>query len=186
MRKWLALVAAAALAGCGTAHAAPVPKSGLLPPSAVAGLVATTSPPVTVPLSAADLAKDSTAPDFAGRLAGWGYAGGWQRTFQGESRHLTLVVSRSLLFSGPGGAAAFASYVHRQLPFFYKYALIKAATIRGHGAWVILPPMCACHMATPLVAGVAVSGDRVSWLEINGPDATPDLLIRLLNGRLVE
>jgi hypothetical protein len=35
-------------------------------------------------------------------------------------------------------------------------------------------------MATPLVVGVAAQGRKVSWLEINGPQASARLLTQLL------
>jgi hypothetical protein len=44
----------------------------------------------------------------------------------------------------------------------------------------IRPPLCAGHMATPLVVGVAAQGRKVSWLEINGPQASTRLLTQLL------
>jgi len=36
-------------------------------------------------------------------------------------------------------------------------------------------------MSNPAVAGVLDAGSGVVWLEINGPDATPALLVSLLD-----
>jgi hypothetical protein len=170
-----ALALALAIAACGgSPHRAAAP-SGVLPAAAVAGLAV-----VTQPLTGQEVQKDSTVPDLAARLAGWGYTGGWQRTFQGESRRLTLVVSRSLQFRTPPGAAAFVAFMHEQVGHFYPFALTSPFRMPGRSGWVIRPPLCGCHMATPLLAGVVAKDRRVSWLEINGPRASTQLLSRLL------
>jgi hypothetical protein len=149
--------------------------AGVLPARAVAYL-----PTVTKPLTARDVQADSTLPDLTAQLTAWGYLGGWQRTFQGESRRLTLVVSRSLDFRGSAGASAFVSYLHRRIASFYPYAQSWPVTVAGRSGWVIAPPLCACHMANPLLAGVVWQRHQVWWLEINGPRASTRLLIRLL------
>lgn len=164
-----------AMAACGSSPGRASAPSGVLPTAAVAGLAV-----VTQPLTRQDVQKDSTVRDLAARLAGWGYTGGWQRTFQGESRRLTLVVSRSLLFRTSAGAAAFVAYVHQQVGNFYPFALTSRLDMPGRSGWVIRPPLCACHMANPLVVGVAAQGRKVSWLEINGPLASTRLLTQLL------
>ena len=169
----LALAVTACGSSSGRAHAGA--PSGVLPTAAVAGLAV-----VTKPLTGQEVQKDSTAPDLAARLAGWGYTGGWQRTFQGESRRLTLVVSRSLRFKTSPGAAAFVAYMHQKVGSFYPFALTRPLGMPGRAGWVIRPPLCGCHMATPLVVGVAAQGRKVSWLEINGPQASTRLLTQLL------
>jgi hypothetical protein len=177
-RAAIGLAAAAAaicLAGCGgTARHAPS-AAGVLPPHAIAGL-----PAVTRALSATDVQKDSSVHDLAGRLRRWGYQGGWQRTFQGESRRLTLVVSRSLTFGANKGAAAFVAFVRRHIDSFYPFAISKPLAVSGQSGWLITPPLCACHMAQPLYAGVARMGRQVRWLEINGPLASARVLRTLL------
>jgi len=173
-----------AVAACGSSPSrSPAPSgapptaaaSGVLPTAAVTGLAV-----VTQPLTGRDVQKDSTAPDLAARLDRWGYVGGWQRTFQGESRRLTLVVSRSLQFRNSPGAAAFVAYMHQKVGSFYPFALVSPLSMPGRSGWVIRPPLCGCHMATPLVVGVTAQGRKVSWLEINGPQATTRLLTQLL------
>ncbi len=170
---WLA-VAALCLTGCGTQRLART-ASGVLPPHAIAGL-----PAVTRALTAADVQQDSNARDLAGRLKRWGYHGGWQRTFQGESRRLTLVVSRSLTFATKAGAADFVTYLGRHVDSFYPFAVARPLALTGQSGWLIKPPLCACHMAEPLYVGVTAAGRQVRWLEINGPRASGALLTSML------
>jgi hypothetical protein len=181
MKTATATTRAAALAlilvitACGGSPGRAAAPSGVLPIATVAGLAV-----VTQPLTGRDVQKDSNVPDLAARLAGWGYMGGWQRTFQGESPWLTLVVSRSLQFRTSPGAAAFVAYMHQKVGGFYPFALTSPLSMSGQSGWVIRPPLCACHMATPLLVGVIVKGHKVSWLEINGPQASTRLLTQLL------
>jgi hypothetical protein len=169
------LALALTVAACGSSPDRAGAPSGVLPTAAVTGLAV-----VTQPLTGRDLQKDSTASDLAARLAGWGYIGGWQRTFQGESRRLTLVVSRSLQFRTSPGAASFVAYMHQRVGSFYPFALTSPLSMPGRSGWVIRPPLCGCHMATPLVVGVTAQGRKVSWLEINGPQASTRVLTQLL------
>jgi hypothetical protein len=170
-----ALALTLAITGCGSSPARPTAPSGVLPATAVAGLAVATQP-----LTSQDVQKDSNAPGLAARLAGWGYVSGWQRTFQGESRRLTLVVSRSLQFRTSPGAAAFVAYMHQKVGTFYPFAVTSRLSMPGRSGWVIQPPLCGCHMATPLLVGVTARGHKVSWLEINGPRASTRLLTQLL------
>jgi hypothetical protein len=179
------LTIAIAVAGCGRAPAH-VPGAGagsrqLGAPSGVLPAATFTSLSVrTTSFSAADAQQDTTARHFAARLASWGYLGGWQRTFQGESRQLTLVVSRSMRFRTARGARAFVAFLHGEIGKFYPFALSRPISGSSQDGWLIEPPMCSCHMATPLLAAVTERAGKVSWLEINGPVATSRLLLSLL------
>ena len=178
-RAALALAVAAAavsLAGCGGTARHPPSATGVLPAHAIAGL-----PAVTRELSAADVQKDSGVHDLAALLRRWGYQRGWQRTFQGESRRLTLVVSRSLTFGASAGAAAFVAFLGRHVDAFYPFAISKPLATSGQSGWLIKPPLCACHMAQPLYVGVTRTGRQVRWLEINGPRASGRMLRTLLS-----
>jgi hypothetical protein len=135
-----ALALTLAVTACGGSPARPAAPSGVLPTAAVAGLAVATQP-----LTSQDVQKDSNAPDLAARLAGWGYVSGWQRTFQGESRRLTLVVSRSLQFRTSPGAAAFVAYMHQKVGSFYPFGRYQpaqyAGTVRlGHPAAAMRMP----------------------------------------------
>ena len=168
------LAIALCLSGC--AGAAPAPAiTGVLPARAVGGL-----PARTQPLTAADVQKNSSLHTLAARLGRWGYRGGWQRTFQGESRRLTLVVSRSLTFRARTGAAAFVAYLESHVDSFYPFAVSHPLSVDGQSGWLIKPPLCACHLAEPLYVGVVAAGRQVRWLEINGPRASSQLLSGLL------
>jgi len=90
------------------------------------------------------------------------------------------VVSRSLRFRTSPGAAAFVAYMHQQVGSFYPFALTSRLSMPGRSGWVIRPPLCGRHMATPLVVGVTAQGRKVSWLEINGPQASARVLTQLL------
>ncbi len=177
-RAAIALAAAVAtfLTGCGGAVRHAPSATGVLSPHAIAGL-----PAETRALSATDVQQDSSVHDLAARLRRWGYRGGWQRTFQGESRRLTLVVSRSLTFGASAGAAAFVAFVRRHIDSFYPFAITRPLAVSGQSGWLIKPPLCACHMAQPLYAGVTRTGRQVRWLEINGPRASGRMLSTLLS-----
>ena len=170
-----AIAIAAGLAGCGSAPSHRAVPSGVLPVRAVSWL-----PAKTQPLSPADVQQASSRPGLAARLRAWGYRGGWQRTFQGESRRLTTVVSRSLTFRSPSGAASFVGYLRSHLNSFYPFAVIRPITVGGRPGWLIKPPLCACHLAQPFYVGVTAAGRGVHWLEINGPRATAPLLASML------
>jgi hypothetical protein len=151
-------------------------KPMLLSAAAVPGL-----PYTTASLSAGELSKDASIPGMSAMLASWGYVTGEQRTFQGESRHLTLVVSRALEFEDVLGAASYVSFVHSNATAYFGIGGVQPLDAQGRAGWQFSPQACACHMANPVVVGVVSSGSSVTWLEINGPDATPSLLLSLLD-----
>ncbi len=163
-------------AGCGSTSSGPVVTAGLLSASEVPGV-----PYKTTALTIADLAKDAAIPALPSMLTSWGYVQGAERTFQGESRHLTFVVSRSLVFKDASGAAGYVEFVHSHVTDFFGVAAVDALDAQGRAGWRFTPSACACHMANPVVVGVVSSGTDVAWLEINGPDATPDLLVSLMD-----
>ncbi|MFL5737752.1 MAG: hypothetical protein ACJ76P_10475 [Actinomycetota bacterium] len=141
-------------------------------------------PSETTDLPASELAKDAPIPELASKLGAWGYQGGRQRTFQGQSRRLTLVVSRSLAFDDHLGASAFATFVRANAPMYFGTGVeVHPLVTRNRSGWEFVPPACACHMANPEEVGVVVAGSAASWLEIDGPDATKPLLVRLLDPR---
>ena len=149
----------------------------VLTSSAVPGV-----PSVTTALTVGELAKDASIPALASKIASWGYLDGRQRTFQGESRHLTLVVSRSLVFADPTGARSFVAFVRANAaPYFGGVTQVRRLVAQDRSGWIFTPPPCACHMASPAFIGVLDARSHVVWLEINGPDATPKVLVRLLD-----
>jgi hypothetical protein len=170
-----------AAVGCGhpaSQRAPTVPARALpvLAASAVPGI-----PSVTIRLTAADLGKDAVIRGLAAKISSWGYLAGRERTFQGESHRLTLVVSRALLFRSGAGARRYVAFVRQhQAAFFGVAAQARQLSGPGGSGWLFMPPLCACHLANPALIGVLNAGARVIWLEINGPAATRALLMRLL------
>src|SRR5579859_123743 len=184
MRRFarFAVLVALLASGCGQPgnQRGPVISDATLPvlaTSAVPGI-----PSVTTRLTTADLAKDAPVRGLAGKIASWGYLGGRQRTFQGESHHLTLVISRALIFRDAVGAQHYAAFIRQHQAAFFG-ASVQAQRLPGRSVpgWLFIPPLCACHLANPALIGVLNTGSRVLWLEINGPSATPALLVRLLD-----
>jgi hypothetical protein len=179
------LTAAALLgtAGCSgsSANVTPHPAVSagamqLLAASAVPGIPFTTSV-----LTAPDLARDAPIPGLASKIVAWGYLDGRERIFQGESRQLTLVVSRSLVFKNDTGARRFVAFVHDQSAAYFGNSVGEQTLFaQGRSGWQFTPASCACHLANPVVIGILSTGPTVVWLEINGPAATSSLLMSLL------
>ena len=175
------LLALLAASGCGQPGSQPGPVIS----NAALPVLATTAvpgiPAATTRLTTADLAKDAAIHGLAAKIASWGYLGGRQRTFQGESHRLTLVVSRALIFRDALGAQRYAAFVREHDAAFFGSS-VQAQHLPGRSGpgWLFIPPLCACHMANPALIGVLNTGSRVLWLEINGPTATPALLLQLL------
>ncbi len=177
----LAAIAAVLLLGpgCGgmSVSSTGVPDSiRVLSASAVPGV-----PFTTAALSVTDLSKDAAIPGLSSKFMSWGYVQGAQRTFQGESRHLTYVVSRALMFKDVSGANAYVDFVHTNANAYFGVGGVQPLVAQGRSGWQFTPAACACHMANPVVIGVVSSQSGVAWLEINGPDATPALLLGLLD-----
>ena len=175
----LALLTASGCGQPGTQHS-PVISNAALPVLATAAVPGISS--VTMRLTTTDLAKDAASRGLAAKIASWGYLSGRQRTFQGESHHLTLVISRALIFRDATGAQHYAAFVREHRSAFFGTS-VQAQRLPGRtgSGWLFIPPLCACHLANPALIGVQTAGSRVLWLEINGPTATPALLVRLLD-----
>jgi hypothetical protein len=162
------------------APTSPVAEMQVLSSSAVPGI-----PFVTRVLTAGALANDASIPALSENLRSWGYVDGRERTFQGESRHLMLVISRSLIFKDATGARDFVAFVQANYAaYFGGTTTLHPLLAQGRSGWLFAPPLCACHLANPAFIGVVDVGSSVVWLEINGPDATPELLVNLLDPAL--
>jgi hypothetical protein len=173
-----ALLAAVALAsGCGESRAAPPPA----PPPVLPARAVSYLPSRSRTLTAADLVHAAPGPMLSRSLARWGYVVGSERTFQGQSHLLQVVVSRTLQFRTATGAAAYVRYVHRNArAVFGAPPTGRPLETNSRRGWLFTLAPCACHMATPVLVAVASSGPRVSWLEVNGPDANVRSLTALL------
>jgi hypothetical protein len=175
----LVLLTVSACAQQGSHRGLPVSSASLpvLAAAAVPGI-----PSVTTRLTSADLGKDAAIRGLAAEITSWGYLGGRQRTFQGESHRLSLVISRALVFRDATGAQRYAAFVHEhEVAFFGVAVQTRPLPGRSTSGWLFIPPLCACHLANPALIAILNAGPRVLWLEINGPTATPTLLVRLLS-----
>jgi hypothetical protein len=132
-------------------------------------------------LGIAFLAHEPGLHGLASRLSAWGLVGGGERDFQGDSRRLQVVVSRTLDFRSAAGAAAFARYVHdHAAAWFGALPTIRPLVSNGRSGYSYAAQACACPHASPALWGVVRSAARISWLELNGPRADAAALRRLL------
>jgi hypothetical protein len=169
MRTTFVLVTLLVLAGCGSS--APPEAEPVLPAAALPGLEATTQP-----LTAEDLAAD-----FGTDVQVDGFVSGTERVFQGESRDLTRVVSRTVEFESPGDAHAYVDLLRAHVDDLYGAGTTAEPLEEGgRQGYVIDPAACACHRASPAFTAAVAEGPRVTYLEINGDGATREKLGELL------
>ena len=170
MPHWFVVLAAASTLATG--GALPV-----LAPAAVPGLAASTHP-----VSAHDLAADVDGGNrFERLLRDWGFARGRERDFQGPSRTLDRVVSRTLAFGGANGASAYVAWIGAHPAALYGAgSSTTRATSGARAGFVIDAAACACHRASPTLLAVVAHGTRVTWLEANGGGVTHRVLLALL------
>jgi hypothetical protein len=174
-----AAVACAALAGaCGQEDAErPAAPPPTLPAAAVPYLESRHRT-----LSADVLVRESQTPALASRLVRWGYEAGASRYFQGQSKRLQVVESRTLRFRTPEGAASFMGFIReRPATFFAGAGTTREFSSRGRDGILVEGAPCACHLATPAYLAVVARGRTVTSMEINGPRATVRALRRLVS-----
>jgi hypothetical protein len=176
--------AALAAGGCGARSVSQPPANAgtsvdtpsTLPAGAVPYL-----PSSVKTLSARVLAREAAAPALVSELGSWGYVTGADRYFQGESRDLQLVDSRTLRFRASMGASAFVEFVRgHAAAYLGSVAAIKRFASRGRSGIIVIAQPCQCHLSNPAFLGVVSRGSTVTWLEINGPAATPRRLAKLI------
>jgi hypothetical protein len=186
LRAITAIVVAGALmiGGCGSMSTASTRATGDSSAKAPATLPAAAVPflPSSLkPLTACGPAREARAPALVGDLGSWGYQAGSDRYFQGESRDLQVVDSRTLRFRAGTGASAFVQFVRGHLsPYLGSFALVHGFSSRGRNGILAIAQACQCHLANPAYLGVLSSGATVTWLEINGPKATQRRLATLI------
>jgi hypothetical protein len=170
-----ALACALVGAACGSASTASRPVA-TLPAGAVPGL-----PSTLTAVTPAFLARETQAPPLRAQLRTWGFIAGARRYFQGESRQLQLVDSRTLRFRGATGAAAFVSFLRTHLDSYVgSFARTHMYTSRGRSGFLAVAQACRCHLANPTYLAAVSARGTVTWLEINGPGATRRRLAALL------
>jgi hypothetical protein len=167
-----ALAAVAVVAALAFGGSLPV-----LAPAAVPGLAASTHP-----VAAHDLAADVAGGSrFEGLLHNWGFARGRERDFQGPSRRVDRVVSRTLAFDNESGASAYVAWIGAHPAALYGAgSSARRATSGPRTGFVIDAAACACHRASPTLLAVVAHRGRVTWLEANGGGVTRNVLLALL------
>jgi hypothetical protein len=124
-------------------------------------------------LDAAALTHDAPLPAMAGNLERWGFVSGHEREFKGASKTFTDVVSRTLLFRRPAGAAAYVAFVAEHAASFWgPGSVVKPVTSAGRTGFFVRGASCGCHRESPILVTVVSRRSRVSWLLVNGPGAT--------------
>jgi hypothetical protein len=118
---------------------------------------------------------------LADELSTWGFVSGSERYFQGESRDLQVVDSRTIQFDGARGASEFVRFVRAHASVYLgSFPLVRGFASRGRSGIVAIAQQCLCHLANPAYLGVVSRGGTVTWVEINGPGATRGRLDSLI------
>jgi hypothetical protein len=184
-RRRAALLLAVAVVGAGCARSSGTPGTGVAssaPPTLPAGAVPYLPSSVKL-LGSTVLAREVRYPALATYLGAWGFVGGSDRYFQGESRRLQVVDSRTLVFDRPRGATAYVAFMRGHAPAILgSFPVLKAFGSRGRTGFLAVAQQCQCHLANPALLAVLARGGVVTWLEINGPGADKRQLTRLLAG----
>jgi hypothetical protein len=175
------------LAGCGSGAAS---SSGgasvssaphVAPPATLAATAVRYLPSTKKPLSVGFLAHEAGAPQLRAQLPAWGYLAGADRYFQGESRRLTVVDSRTLRFRSAQGANSFVQFMRGHLsPYIGTQPKIRRFNTLGRSGILVTGLECECHLANASFLAIVTRGPTVTWLEINGPAATPRALGSLI------
>jgi hypothetical protein len=189
-------VAAALISGCGGASqplttSGPTPVSSPSPVSShiLAAADAALIRPKELPqltaqnsvLTAADFAQEAGDPALATRLASEGFQGAAKRELRGNSRDISGVDSRVLVFDEAAGAQDFVKYMAKNSePFFGGPSTVKPLHVGDADGVLIVPPNCGCAGAYPVYAAVAADGNKVLWLEITGSQATANRLHEMI------
>jgi hypothetical protein len=187
-------VAVAVVVGCGSSPA-PTPRvaasasASAARPAISAGGVPPTLAASAVPylpsrrklLTASFLARETQAPGLTRQLGAWGYVAGADRYFQGESRRLQVVDSRTLRFRRASSAAAFVGFMRTHLTAFLgSFPKIHRFVSGSRRGLLAAGQGCRCHLANPTYLALVARGGTVTWLEINGPGATRGRLAALV------
>ncbi len=169
----LGSIGAGGLAGCGASAGGP---PATLPAREVPYLSTSIKS-----VSPSSLAREAQDPSLATRLRHWGFEIAADRYFQGESRRLQVVDSRTLRFHHTAGATAFVSYMRAHLsPILGSFPMISAYRFRDRDGILAVGQECQCHLANPTFLALVARRGMVSWLEINGPAATRERVAALL------
>lgn len=185
----VALVAAVGLggAGCGAGRTSTVASATASrpAPAADAHLVDARALPglrsITRILDRRAVARATPLPGLEDALRGAGFAGARERELVGDDGPLRHVVSRSVDFSGAGGASSYAARLLAGADGYLGPGARRARFhARGVRAYVLRPLGCGCRPEAPELIALVASGPQVVWLSISGPGATMGRLRTLL------
>jgi hypothetical protein len=124
-------------------------------------------------LDADALTHDAPIPSLAGDLERWGFVTGREREFKGASKTFTDVVSRTLLFRRPAGAAAYVAFVADHAASYWgPGSAVRPVSSAGRAGFFVRGASCGCHRESPILITLVSNRARVSWLLVNGPGAT--------------
>ena len=166
------------IGGCGTTAATGARSS---PPATLSAAAVPYLPSSARTLTDAGLAREAGTPALAGNLRAWGFQAGVQRYFQGESRRLQVVDSRTLRFGSAVGAQAFVAFARAHVnTYLGSFPRLQRLTDAGRQGFLAIGQPCQCHLANPAFLAVVGRQGTVTWLEINGPRATQRSLAALL------
>ena len=176
-----ALAVALVLGGCGAAAPSGGGHVAAAPPATLPARAVSYLPSTLKPLRSELLAREAGAPGLRQKLGVWGFVVGADRYFQGESHRLQLVDSRTLRFRTAAGADSYVTFTRGHLGSYLGSLprIRRFETLERTGFLAVGQP-CACHLANPAFLGVVSQGPTVTWLEINGPGATPRALASLI------
>jgi hypothetical protein len=182
------LLLAATLSACGSSATSSPPggtsASTLIqpaPPETLPAQAVKYLPSSAKALSVRFLARESGSPQLKLRLPAWGFIAGADRYFQGESRKLQVVDSRTLRFRSAAGATSFVQFMRGHLSSYLgSLPRIRHYQTLGRTGILAVGQPCACHLSNPAFLAIVARGPTVTWLEINGPGATPRALSSLI------
>jgi hypothetical protein len=174
------LILALLVAGCGGAVAATTPavhvRAPVLAAQAVPGLSGSRHA-----VAAPALARDAPVAGLAEDLDSWGFVGGEEADYRGNTPVFSVVTSRTLVFATPGGARSFVSLVGANASAYAGgAALSQPIASAGRRGFLLTAGACGCATELPQRLAVVSAGRRVTWLEATGRRATAAAVTKLL------
>lgn len=172
---------AACLAACGSSRAVTAESKVALPPPTLSPRAVPYLPSELSMVTPSKLAREAGAPELRGQLGAWGFLDGADRYFQGQSRQLQVVDSRTLRFRRAAGADRFIAFVRAHASVYLgSFPGMRTFSSRGRSGILATAQECSCHLANPAFLAVVARAGDVTWLEINGPGATAARLSQLI------
>jgi hypothetical protein len=168
------------VAGCGGAVAATTPAVHVRVPVLAAHAVPGLSGPRHA-VAAQALIRDAPVAGLADDLERWGFVGGEEADYRGNSPVFSVVSSRTLVFDAPVGARSFVSLVGTHASAYAGgAALSQPIASAGRRGVLLTAGACGCATEVPQLLAVVSAGRRVTWLEATGRRVTVAAVTKLL------